>query len=548
MITLLDGFVDEPSCLGVPPYISPYVRYIVGAIIDAGEKYEYITIEEWRRGRRIKGDVLLISAGAIVPGRYLRGMPISFKEFIEICKGFRGIKILTGSAARYGFGRGGGNEPVDESKYVDYAPKKDGDAFIYDFLHGEINDRRRNMEEWRRWSIYGAEVVKRHPDFPQPLIAEIETYRGCIRWFTGGCSFCMEPAFGKPVFRDEKDIVAEVRELMRYGVTNFRLGGQSCFFSYKASGIGKKERPRPNENAIYRILKGIHDLKPAVFHIDNANPAVIAEWPDISRRIAERIAEYCTPGNIAAFGMESADEKVIERNNLNTSPEEVMEAIKIINEAGRERGENGMPKFLPGLNILYGLAGESKETYSKNYRFLKKIVEQGYLLRRINVRQVVSIKGGKTKILRHLFIKFKRTINEEINLPLLKKMLPYGTVLKNVYMEIHKGNQTFGRQIGTYPILVGIPYKTEINRFVDVKIFSHSYKSVTGLECPLNLNRASMKALQSIPGIGEKRAVSIIRGRPYNTFEEIKADIGDENVIKELKNWVTLSDGVESES
>ena len=31
-IALLDGYVDEPTCLGVPPYISPYPRYIAGSI------------------------------------------------------------------------------------------------------------------------------------------------------------------------------------------------------------------------------------------------------------------------------------------------------------------------------------------------------------------------------------------------------------------------------------------------------------------------------------------------------------------------------------
>ncbi len=540
MITLLDGFVDEPSCLGVPPYISPYVRYIAGAIRDAEEEYEYITIEDWRKGKQIKGDVLVISTGAIVPGRYLRGMPISFKEFVQICKNFRGIKILTGSAAKYGIGRGGGREPIEATKYVDYAPKKDGDAFVYEFLHGEKNDRRRTIQEWRKWSLLGAEVVKHHPDFPQPLIAEIESYRGCIRWFTGGCSFCIESSFGKPIFRQERDIVEEVKELKRQGATNFRLGGQSCFFSYKAVGIGKKERPMPNESAIHYLLKEISDLQPSVFHIDNANPAVVAEWPEKSRRVAEMIAEYCTSGNVAAFGMESADEKVIKMNNLNALPEEVMEAIKIINEVGKERGENGMPKFLPGLNILYGLRGESKKTYQKNLKFLKEVMERGFLLRRINIRQVVNIRGEKTKVVKSLFIKFKREVNEKINLPILKKMVPRGSILKNVYLEINIGNHTFGRQVGSYPLLVGLPYKHQVGKFINVKILSHSYKSVIGIEYPLNINKASMAALESIPKIGEKRAARIIRNRPYKNLEEIEKYISDKEIMEELKKWIVV--------
>ena len=45
-IIILDAYVDEPSCLGVPPYISPYVRYLAGAVSDSGFDYTYITIDE----------------------------------------------------------------------------------------------------------------------------------------------------------------------------------------------------------------------------------------------------------------------------------------------------------------------------------------------------------------------------------------------------------------------------------------------------------------------------------------------------------------------
>ena len=540
MITLLDGFVDEPSCLGVPPYISPYARYIAGAIKDAGEEYEYITVEEWRNGRNFRGDILIILAGAIVPGKYLRGMPLSFKEFLEICKSFKGTKILAGSSARFGFGQGGGKEFLDGSGFVDFVARGDGDAFIYDFLNGEIRNRIRKVNEWNRWSILGAEVVKNHPDFPQPLICEIETYRGCVRWFNGGCSFCIEPFFGKPVMRDERDIIREVKELMNIGVTNFRIGCQSCFFSYKAVGIGKTETPKPNVDAIKRLLEGIGKLKPSVLHIDNANPAVISNWENESVKICELIKNHCTPGNVAALGMESADENVIRRNNINATPEEVMKAIEIINSIGSERGENGMPAFLPGLNFVYGLDGESKKTYKINFNFLKKVVEKGYLLRRINIRQVASFRKKSARIDKNLFKIFKRKVNEEINRVMLKKIIPKKTIMKDVFLEINIGKKTFGRQIGSYPILVCLPYKTDVNRFINVKVANHLYRSVTGIEYPLNINNAGLDAIKNIPYIGERRAAKIIRNRPYKNKEEILRFFENENLRKELNEWIDI--------
>ncbi|MCK4456005.1 MAG: radical SAM protein, partial [Thermoplasmata archaeon] len=101
-VTILDGYVDEPSCLGVPPYISPYPRYVAGAILSSDHEYEYVTIEQVRKGETFSGDLLVLISGPVVPGRYLRGMPVSSKEIIAICEGFEGTRILGGPLARFG--------------------------------------------------------------------------------------------------------------------------------------------------------------------------------------------------------------------------------------------------------------------------------------------------------------------------------------------------------------------------------------------------------------------------------------------------------------
>ncbi len=538
LVTLLDGYTDEPSCLGVPPYISPYTRYAAGAIWDAGHTCHYMTIDDWRNGKEMKGDTLVILSSAIVPGRYLRGMPISFKEMKTVADAFKGVMILIGTSARYGIKVG--KEFVDVDFLFDYVAKEDGDAFIYDFLNGCISHRRRTMDEWRRWSVKGSKVVYFHHDFPQSLIAEIETYRGCIRYFSGGCNFCVEPSFGEPVMRDEKDIIKEVKTLNAYGVKHFRLGCQSCFFSYKAKGIGRSETPEPNPDVIKRLLSEIRkSANIETLHIDNANPAVISSHLEKSRKIAEMIVHYCTPGNIAALGMESADEVVIKMNNLNATPQHVLDTIEMINDVGREMGKNGMPYLLPGVNILIGLKGERKDTYIKNFSFLKDVLDKNLLLRRINIRQVVWLKGQREKINIPYFKKFKRKVNEEINKHMLKKVVPRGTVLSSIFLEIKIGKKVFGRQIGSYPLLVCLPYEREINTFIDVKIIGHGYRSVTGVEYPLNINKASMKSLMCLPSIGSKRAKKILFNRPFSTSDKLKNYIDDE-VVEEISDWICL--------
>ena len=90
---LLDGYLDEPSALGVPPYISPHIRYVYGALLSAGLPEEYIdyrTIDQFRTDwdnniEKLESyDLFIIIAGTTVPGHYLGGRPISLAEIKEL--------------------------------------------------------------------------------------------------------------------------------------------------------------------------------------------------------------------------------------------------------------------------------------------------------------------------------------------------------------------------------------------------------------------------------------------------------------------------------
>lgn len=546
-IILLDGYVDEPSCLGVPPFISPYIRYVAGAIADCGHDFVYLTIDEYRKNspktktmRNAK--MLIIIGGAIVPGRYLRGSPASVNEIHDIAENFEGTKILGGPIARY---RYSGDRKAEKLKdRFDFAPEKDIDAFIHDLLtDNSINDRQRKEKEWQRWAQKGARVITQHPDFPMPLIIELESYRGCVRYFTDGCSFCTEPLFGEPNFRASMDIIDEVKVLHDLGAVNFRLGAQSCIFSYQTDELGSTETPKPEPENVEKLLSGIRNAAPnlEVLHTDNANPAVIAEHPKEAKKILKSLVKYCTSGNILALGMESADPKVIKENNLNATPKQVMKAVFMINEYGADRGENGMPRLLPGINFLGGLKGETKNTFEHNYQFLEEILKKGLLLRRINIRQVTSVRERfDTKTHHAQFKRFKRKVREDIDNKMLKMLVPRDTILRKIFIEKIKGNLSFGRQVGTYPLLVGIPYKIEVNRFIDVIITAYGQRSVTGIEHPMNVNKASLQALSCLPWVGNKRAARIARARPIHSKKDFLDAMDDEDVARNLLQYITF--------
>ncbi|MFW5981124.1 MAG: helix-hairpin-helix domain-containing protein, partial [bacterium] len=214
----------------------------------------------------------------------------------------------------------------------------------------------------------------------------------------------------------------------------------------------------------------------------------------------------------------------------------VFEAVSILNEIGGRR-EKGLPSLLPGINLLHGLNGEREETMEYNYQYLKKIYQAGLMLRRINIRQVVTTGNYATVNLnQYKFKEYKEKINQEINKPMLARVFPTGTIIENVLIEAHKGKLSFGRQLGTYPILIGIPGQLELNKFYTVRVIDHGYRSITALRWPFSLKRASLQELESIPGIGKKRALKIFSQQPEN-LKELKEILGDQFPLEKWEDF-----------
>src|SRR3989442_15967945 len=140
-VVILDGYVDEPSNFGVPPYISPYPRYVTGAIHDAGHTSEYVTIGQGRVGHPLNGDLLVLISGPSVPGKYLRSLPISEREIVHHASAFEGPRVFGGPLARFRYYDEALVEPFD------CVALRDIDTTVYDHLTAvEWTNRDRTME------------------------------------------------------------------------------------------------------------------------------------------------------------------------------------------------------------------------------------------------------------------------------------------------------------------------------------------------------------------------------------------------------------------
>lgn len=530
-VLVVDGYIDDPAALGVPPYISPMVRSIAGAAIDAGaDRVDYLTIDMIRKGARIPQDsVSVVLSGNTVPGKYLRSMPMSVRELSELLPRLGGWRLVGGSAAS-----------TDVAEGFDFAIKRDMAASLYDGMIGkEVGERLRTLDEWNRWMLLGADIVTSHQDFPEPLVAEIESYRGCHRFASGGCSYCIEPTKGRPLMRSPGDIIAEASRLRELGVRNLRVGGQTCIVSYGSDPDSPVPTPIPEK--VDELFEGLQSLGFDVLHVDNANAAVIASHPDEAEQVLTTLATRCTDGNVLALGMESADPWVVTENNLNSTAEQVMDAVRMINRVGGSRGPRGMPRLLPGINVICGLDGETPATYGMDMDILNRMKDEGLMIRRINIRQVLPIrKEFSVKVDQRRFKRFKEEVREDIDRVMLERVAPRGTVLKDVYLELQDGNTTFGRQIGSYPLLVGIPYKLDTERFCDVYITDWGFRSITGVTYPFDINSMPMSALAALPGIGKKRAQRLAAERPFRDFDELQKVLEDPHVVDGLRDIIVF--------
>ncbi len=549
-VTIVDGYVDEPAHFGVPPYVSTYPRYVAGALVDAGVDrgaITYHTIDALREDRARYGDVadadlVVYVGGMTVPGNYVGGTPAEPDEVRDLAWTAEGTTLL-GGPVRFGVGERnqGAIETQRRQLDFDFLAMADVEAAAYDLVNAGLegfNDRYRSLQEADRWARLGAFVLEDHPNHPDYLIAELETGRGCAY----RCSFCTEPMYGDPSFRAVEAILAEVRALADHGVRHFRLGRQADILAYGGDGEA------PNPTAIERLYRGIREAAPELLtlHLDNMNPVTIVEHPSASRAAIRTIAQYNTPGDTAAFGLESADPAVQSANNLLVDADECLEAIRVVNEAsGWRPGERSvphplpaahasdLPKLLPGINLLHGLEGERAETYAHNKRFLQRIQEAGLSVRRVNIRQVMAFPGTEMEetgatIARDNardFRRYKREVRETFDQPMLERVVPAGTVLRDVHLEYHRDGTTFGRELGTYPLLVGLPGERPLGSVVDVVVTDHGYRSITGVPHPVDLNAASLAELRALPGVGDDRAGRIVMDRPYSSPEEAPVDV-----------------------
>jgi len=109
---------------------------------------------------------------------------------------------------------------------------------------------------------------------------------------------------------------------------------------------------------------------------------------------------------------------------------------------------------------------------------------------------------------------------------MLQRVFPAGTVLRDVGIEV-SGRTSFGRQMGSYPILVGFPLALPAGAVTDAVVVGWGMRSITALPAPIEINTLPHAAIGHIPGIGKKILPKVLAKRPFADLAAFRKVAGE---------------------
>lgn len=487
---ILDCYTDEPSGLGAPPYLSVHSRYLAGALRLTNNEYYYITIDDLRfsQGEPYRFDdtgslnkrvinttincnntrALLQSAkrifivfGCFVKYEYVSCEPPKIDEVVRLLSCYSGKKVLFYCLGINDMPAGLSIQLSSQFNEVYYGN-------TYNYVIDYSNPFEMNYGELSEIASSSSTMLEQ---LTRPVIIELESMNGCNH--KPGCTFCIEcQRNGLLQFRQETDIIKETSALYAQGVRHFRIGRQPNFYAY--------EIKHSTEKLLSMIRSSCPDLE--MLHIDNVNPRDVVQ--DKNSSITKAIVQYCTSGNIAPFGIESFDVEVRNRCNLNGTIDNILSATQILNTYGNLHNDGELPLFLPGYNFIYGLNGQNENTLRLNLKYLSMVFENNLLVRRTFVRKLTSPFGTTLDTSEHSKSEFSNwceQIENQFSLPMLKRVYPIDSTLRNVRVEMVTEDGSILRKLGTCSERILIPNNLGLDRVVDIRVIGYiNHRTIKG--------------------------------------------------------------------
>jgi radical SAM superfamily enzyme with C-terminal helix-hairpin-helix motif len=533
-VVIIDGFTDSPFDLGVPPFMASEVRYVAGACWDRDDKTRviYVTVDDLNAGRKSSlmegADLILVYAGEPRASPVIRPSPdvhrvAGIQDIVDYIAYLDCPKVLAGPHVTVNDGK------IDDRLGFQRVVTGDLSKFAHETLSegSEIDDVdpsvERTNEDLKKFSILGAGLAIQNRGYPSFLSIGVELYRGCPSAMEGGCSFCHHALRTTVEYRPVEDVVAEVAKISELGCENI-LFQCPCFLSYFSSP-NDDEGLQLDRDAIEKLLEGVRSVAPGLkgIHVEGINPGVFAiDWQE-SKRILKTVLSQCTDGNFTNVKAFSFDDQVQLMNNISSTTEQTVEVVRNLAEAGSEIGPDGLPRLLPVIELVYGLAGETQETLDVNLEAMRDLASEG-LVRGVVARELVPVPGTtiakrddleeQEGLQNHL-----ESLENEINRPLNGKLAPPGQLVRDVYTYRTVEDSTAAIKVGVNApgfLIYGSP---KLNALQDVRVTGANEGNLEALTQPLIPKTVSRDVLRLIPEMSEERIDDFMRVRPENELD-----------------------------
>lgn len=510
-IVILDCYTDEPSGYGVRPYLGTHQLHLSQVLSHIGIVHHFITIDDLRYAASVRGmvmpssdpratrnttknaaraldlistaDRILVILGCFVDYDYFSCVPPRVDEVAHYLK-----NVSAETVAYFALGvpaKSSSKLVLPAGSIASFSQIQFGNAY----RHANAGFPACPPSTFHAPDYKLLEEISTTPpdllsQITDPVICEIETGTGCNH---PSCSFCIESLRKqRVVYRSPESIVNQVKTLYDSGIRHFRLGRQPNIYSYQ----------RANPSRFEALLGGIREACPEIrmLHVDNANAIDVVTPAGI--QFTKILVEYGTAGNVAPMGIESFDEKVRRLNTVRGSVDDIMRAIEIVSSHGKERGTNGLPKLLPGINLIHGLPGADSASHAENLRCLRLILDQGFMTFRTFYRDLAPPTGVSLNRLSFVtkpkYEHYRRDIVEQFVIPMQEKVYPAGITLRGDWEIVQKGGEMHGRLFGSTPIRIalegqvspgcGIPLSVNVTGNRDYRLLTGKVVSEMNLE------------------------------------------------------------------
>jgi len=213
---------------------------------------------------------------------------------------------------------------------------RDGDSIFFNEKVPPVMDL--DLLPFPAWDLFPMEayiVNHAEPSKPTDRFGNIFSSRGCP--YT--CSFCyrMEESIR---MRSVDNVMEEMGIMIdKFNINYFQFQDELCMIS---------------EKRILEICDGIEKNKFKVEFYLNGRLNIVTK--NIVKRLKEVGCRFIN------YGVESADENVLRQMNKKLTLEQIHKGLQITIDSGIE----------PGVNILFGNPGDTKESFQKSYELLKK--------------------------------------------------------------------------------------------------------------------------------------------------------------------------------